>query len=120
MVDTTEFNPHSQSMRHKAMHALAVLKDERGIIPIVGRLRVIFDRDAAIKATRELGPIAEPIVLNLLSNDKDSGVQAECCRLLKDIGTKQSTQLLGILRGHRDNNVRAAAAEALQAIQARK
>lgn len=79
--------------RHEAMKALGRLKDERAAEPIAARLEVLMDMHSAEEALIQMGPIAEKSVLARL-NSADVHVRMTVCRILDEIGTKQSIPAL--------------------------
>lgn len=65
-----------------------------------------------------MGPVAEKAVIKQLDH-KDKGVKVEACRILKEIGTKESTEALQKLAQDRDKGLKKEAEDALKAISQR-
>jgi predicted Zn finger-like uncharacterized protein len=118
-VEDGAFNPHANFMRGTAMEALGAIKDERAVIPVARRLINFLDRQAASKALKLMGPIAEPAVMTFLGS-RDGGQRNEACRILAEIGTARSLPALQVLARGRDRRLALLAAQTIQAIQARK
>lgn len=107
----------SAKMRHIAMDSLAKLKDDRAIEPIAARF--VKDRREASAALQEFGPAAEKEVVKLLA-DKDRGVKIDACKVLKNIGGKNSLAALTVLSRDKDKAVATAAADAYKSAATRK
>lgn len=98
--------------------ALGQLKDERAIPPLTKLLSDPMLRREAVTALRAFGPKAEPAVLPYL-NDQDLYLRIDVCRLLKDIGTKESVPALEKASQDKSQLLARAAKEALDAINGR-
>jgi predicted Zn finger-like uncharacterized protein len=73
-------------------NALAKLKDEKGAEAIAAHLPDFGgNRDSAVRALREMGPIAEKAVAAYV-NHRDQGVREEAERLLKGYNTKEDVK----------------------------
>jgi hypothetical protein len=96
---------------------LKEFKDERSIDAVAEALVPFDRRGRAADVLRGIGPKAEKAALKYLTHS-DWGVRLEVCRLLRDIGTKQSVPALetAVKEG---GLVGPAATEALKAIAAR-
>jgi HEAT repeat protein len=109
----------SGAVRESALEALGNLKDSRAVAPVSLRLLVGSDRKHASKSLQAMGSMAEKEVLKRL-DESDADGRAECCRVLKRIGTQESVAPLQKLKDReRDQNVRVAAMEALTALKGR-
>jgi S1-C subfamily serine protease len=106
-------------VRHEAIRALGLLKDERAAGPVAQRLIPLQDRMVAGQTLKQIGPAAEKAVWPLLKHN-DLFVRHEACKVLGDIGTQQSLVLLGQAAGDQNGLVRMAAQNALRAVQQRK
>lgn len=100
-------------VRHEAIKALGKIKDPRGVEPIVQRLKE--DGFAASDALKELGPIAEPALIERLTNP-DPDIRRKVCDLLKDIGGKETLKAMQSLPADPDFSVRMAAKNAMSNI----
>lgn len=101
-----------------AFEALGGIKDPKGAEAVAALLPDFFARKPAIDSLRAMGAVAEKPVLGLLQN-QDAKVRTEACKLLADIGTKDSlTQLKALLT---DSSVLVAkeAEKAISAIELR-
>jgi HEAT repeat protein len=109
--------------RRAALLALADLKDERAAAPAAECLKDFFSRGEATKVLQALGPAAEKDVLRVLK-EGDLWQRQATCRLLKDIGTKDSIPALQEVIDAQDIRTRVhvapSAQEALNAIKARE
>jgi hypothetical protein len=106
----------------EACKALGKLRDERAVTPLVRCFQDLFQRDAAGKALRDMGPMAEKEVLALLNvkgDFKGDFLHADVIRLLKDIGTQLSVPKLQAVAASNNAFTSNPAREALQAIAAR-
>jgi HEAT repeat protein len=79
-----------------AMHALARLKDERGIGPIISRLEDFHARGEAKAALIVYGAMAENHVLKLL-NHNEPDVRSAACEILAKIGSPRSYEPIAAL-----------------------
>jgi HEAT repeat protein len=100
------------------VQALGQLKDERAIPPLAKLLPDAMLRREAVAALGAFGPKAEPAVLPYL-NDQDLYVRIDVCRLLKDIGTRESVPALETASQDKSQLLARAAKEALDAINGR-
>jgi hypothetical protein len=106
-------------VRESALEALGNLKDPRAVVPVSLRLLVGSDRKNASKALQAMGSMAEKEVLKHL-DETDADTRAECCRILKRIGSRESVAALQKLKDReKDHNVRVAVLEALTALSSR-
>jgi hypothetical protein len=104
-------------VRWKVMDALAATKTPEAAKAIAGR--VGQDKMFAAKALMTMGPVAEPVALQLLSN-KDDFVRREACQILQSVGTKKSLARVKALSRDKNPLVAMAAKAAADAIQNRK
>lgn len=81
------------NIKIKAMHALAKLKDPRGVDPVAQRLADGGFRRFASQALKDMGPMAEKAVAEYLHHP-DFGLRIEACNILKVIGVKESRATL--------------------------
>jgi HEAT repeat protein len=104
------------------LEALGKAKDERAAEPVAECLPNFMVRGQASAALKAIGPPAEKAVLKYLTH-QDIFLRQEVCRILKEIGTKQSIpglqDILGMEDIHTRVHVAPAAKEALNAIKAR-
>jgi hypothetical protein len=98
--------------------ALGQLKDERAIEPIARRLKDFKYLHPAGEALRAMGGKAEKAVIPYLK-DPEVFVRLEACRILEEIGTKDSEAALKEA-ADKDDFVEGPAKAALQAIAARR
>jgi hypothetical protein len=103
-------------MSGAALEALVKLKDERGAEAVAKHLAK--DKIRAGRALLEMGPVAENAVARLLTDDAWA-VRLEACKLLKEIGTRESTAPLQAAAQDKNRLVANAAKEALQVIASR-
>lgn len=105
--------------RHQAIEALGKLKDPRGadaVAAVVPDFRVRFQ---AVNALKAMGPVAEKAVLPLLKH-QDWVVRSEACKVLGEVGGKDSVPALKDLLSDSNQLVAAEAGRALKAVDARK
>lgn len=100
-------------VRHEAIKALGKIKDPRGVEPIVQRLKE--DGFQAKDALKEMGAIAEPALIERLTNP-DPDIRRNVCDLLKDIGGKDTLKAMQALPADPDFGVRVAAKNAMSNI----
>ncbi len=100
-------------VRHEAIKALGKIKDPRGVEPIVQRLKE--DGFQAKDALKEMGAIAEPALIERLTNP-DPDIRRNVCDLLKDIGGKDTLKAMQALPADPDFGVRMAAKNAMSNI----
>jgi hypothetical protein len=87
-------DPSWPTARSKAaMLALARLKDERGIPPILARLPHLHARGDAAAALTAYGPVAEPHAIGLLKHT-DPDVRSTACGVLGKVGGPRSFEPL--------------------------
>ena len=98
--------------RWEAMKLLGDLKADQAAEPVAKRLIVASDRDAATNALIALGPPAQKAVAPYLS-DPDWTTRLNVCKILNEIGTKDSVGALQLAM--RDSN-RLVARQASQAL----
>jgi HEAT repeat protein len=104
--------------RGNVIYALGRLRDERAIAPVAKLLADPSLRREAGEALRQFGPKAEPAVLPYLAH-ADLYVRLDACRLLKDIGTKESVPALEKHTADKTPILAHAAKEAIDAINGR-
>jgi hypothetical protein len=95
------------------MNALARVQDPKGIAALIGMLK--RDRDRARDALIKVGAAAEEPVRAALK-DPDMWVREDACKILKEIGTKESVKAIDNATRDKEIVVRNAAIEALRAI----
>jgi HEAT repeat protein len=79
------------------------------------------DAHAATQLLRPMGPAAEPALLKVVQGDGDGRARAEACKLLRELGTKQSLPVLQALVARKsDGELGRIAEEALKAIARRR
>jgi HEAT repeat protein len=100
-----------------ALDLLIPLKDERAAEALADKLPAIRDRAKVTEALIAIGGPAEKPALKLLAH-RDRGVRGEACKILKAVGTKESIPDLKKAGG--DKQLKAAADDAVKAIEARK
>lgn len=102
-----------------AGRVLGTLQEKRAAPLLAAKLADLSWRFEAGAALRAIGPAAEAPVAKLLK-DKDWGVRLEACRILQQIGSKDSLKALDALAAGDDNPlVKQTATLAAQAIRAR-
>lgn len=110
-------------LRQNTLKAIARLKDERAIAPLVdliargGQMNQPSQEINACLAG--FGPAAESAVLELL-RERNAETRRQACGLLQQIGTDKSLESLQKLVGDPDPALSQAAVEALRALQARQ
>jgi HEAT repeat protein len=87
---TTDWNGNG---RAAAMTALAARRDERGATAVAARLSDVCDHDHAVKSLIAMGQAAEKAVAAYLT-DPDGSMRLQACRILKEIGTRESLPAL--------------------------
>jgi hypothetical protein len=95
--------------------ALAKLKDPRGAIALAERLANDGDREAALEALREMGPVAEDPLMKAASSD-DTRVVRQVIAVLSEMGTRKSYPTLRRLMRQKDEEISNAAKNALATI----
>jgi HEAT repeat protein len=105
-------------LRRAALKTLMRLKVTEAAEPIAQILEDSSCQREVIETLKGFGPAAEKAVIGQLSH-KDAVVRYEACRILKEIGTRNSLQALATL-AQQDAGSRGTALEAIQAIQARR
>jgi hypothetical protein len=103
-------------VRHEAIKALAKSKDERAVEPILARIKE--DGFQVADALKEMGAVAEPALIERLTNP-DPDVRRQTCRILSEIGGTETLKAMQALPADPDHSVRFAASEAMKAIVAR-
>ncbi len=106
-------NDNRFTVRHEAIKALGKLKDPRGIEPII--LQIKDDGFQVEDALKEMGPIAEPALIERLTNP-DSDVRRRVCAILKVIGGKETLMAMQSLPRDPEFSVQVAAKDAISAI----
>jgi S1-C subfamily serine protease len=104
-------------VRWAVFDVLTPLKDERCAEAVADRLPEPSDRLKAEQVLRGVGPPAEKAVLKHLEN-ADWGLRVAVCRILKEIGTKESVSALE--KAAQDQSLAHFANQALEAIKARR
>lgn len=102
-----------------AARALGNLKEKRAVPILAARLADMSWRFEAATVLKAIGPAAEGPVAKLLK-DKDWGVRLEACRILQQVGTKDSLRALEpVAAGDENPLVKQTAAGAMDAIRGR-
>jgi hypothetical protein len=102
-----------------AGRVLGKLKEKRAAPVLAAKLTDMSWRFEAAAALTAIGTPAEGVVAKLLK-DKDWGVRLEACRILQQVGSKDSLKALDAVAASDDNPlVKQTAAAAAQAIRAR-
>jgi len=114
-LEETDF-PDANARRN-VMRALVRLQDSRGPKVIAQQL-FKHDAPAAVSALKDMGPLAEPAVIDLLDHD-DPKLRLAMCGVLEEIGTKRSIAELRKRASDRVPAVKEAARSALAAINER-
>jgi HEAT repeat protein len=78
----------SRAGRGDVIRALGKIRDPNGIKAVANRIGNFFDRNEVQKVLREIGPAAEPVVVEVMNATMDKNTRTECARLLGEIGTK--------------------------------
>jgi S1-C subfamily serine protease/HEAT repeat protein len=112
-------NDERYGSRGELFEAIARLEpDERIARAMIAWLAK--DAGQAARVLRGMGPAAEPVLLEFVSSDAQPQFRVEACRVLKDIGTSRSLQVLRGLSSKRENEeLGRVAAEVARIIQAR-
>jgi len=108
----------SDSIRQRAIEALAGLRDPQAAVAIAARVKDASDRPAALRALRALGHAAEDATIALLA-DPDPEVCDEACKLLGEIGGAKSIAALKEQAGKGKDPVRSSVRAALEKLQPR-
>ena len=103
--------------RRNVMRTLVRLQDSRGPKVIAQQL-FKHDAPAAVSALKDMGPLAEPAVIDLLDHD-DPKLRLAMCGVLEEIGTKRAIPELRKRASDRVPAVKEAARSALAAINER-
>jgi hypothetical protein len=101
----------------EAIKAAGMMKDKELVLPLIEMLTNFFQWDEASAALRQMGPVAELQVGNLL-NHRDPKMRAEACRILAQIGTAKS--LPKLRRAALDKNTKVEATAAIASVNARE
>lgn len=106
--------------RYTVIRGLGRLKDKRAAEPLAALIASGgSDGHQAVEALSKIGPDAEDAVLPLLK-ERHNETKRQACKILKDIGTKQSLEPLRELMLSPDRMLSEAASEAVRAIMARQ
>jgi HEAT repeats len=101
------------TVRHETIKALGKLKDPRGVEPVI--MQIKDDGFQVEDALKEMGPIAEPALIERLTNP-DSDVRRRVCAILKAIGGKETLKAMQALPPDPEFSVQVAAKDAISAI----
>jgi|GEM_PF-2850995 len=102
-----------------AVRALGSLKEKRAVPILAAKMGDMSWRFEAAVALKAIGPTAEGPVARLLK-DKDWGVRLEACRILQQVGTKDSLKALEPVAASDENPlVKQTAAAAMETIRGR-
>jgi HEAT repeat protein len=103
-------------VRHEAIKALGKIKDVKAVEPLIERFSEDgFQVEAALK---DMGPIAEPALITRL-RDRSADVRRKVCKVLEEIGGKDTLKAMDALPQDPDLGTRMAAANAYKQILAR-
>lgn len=105
-------------VRKWAFAGLGELKQAKGAEAVAPKMSDFGSRGDAVASLKAMGKVAEKAVLGLLDNS-DWGVRAEACKLLAEIGTRES--LPALKKAESDSNffVKKEAEKAVKALEAR-
>jgi hypothetical protein len=104
------------NVRHEAIKALGKIKDVKAVEPLIERFSEDgFQVEAALK---DMGPIAEPALITRL-RDRSADVRRKVCKVLEEIGGKDTLKAMDALPQDPDLGTRMAAANAYKQILAR-
>ncbi len=108
-------------MRQNAIKGLSRLKDERAIEPLVDTIErgAQPGQQEAATALIAIGPVAESAVLQMFQ-EKNLETRRQACRILQQIGTTRSLDVLKENLGDSDEMLSRAAAEAIRVIKLRE
>ena len=98
--------------------AVKLVPDERFVEPLCERLLVLQMRHFVGNAIKELGPVAEDGLLELLVSD-DTTIQREAIQLLKVVGTAKSIPALEAIDSSTDGIAKIYAKQAIDEISKR-
>ncbi len=101
------------TVRHETIKALGKLKDPRGVEPVL--LQIKDDGFQVEDALKEMGPIAEPALIERLTNP-DSDVRRRVCSILKVVGGKETLKAMQALPKDPEFSVQVAAKDAFSSI----
>jgi HEAT repeat protein len=103
-------------VRKEAIKALGKFKDARAVDAIIPHLKEDgFEAEAALK---EIGPMAEPALIQRL-RDPEPAVRRRACEILQQIGGMDTLQAMQAVPADQDLGVRMAAKRASEQIVAR-
>jgi HEAT repeats len=106
-------NDNRFTVRHEAIKALGKIKDPRGVEAVI--LRIKEDGSQVEDALKEMGPIAEPALIERLTNP-DSDIRRRVCAILKVVGGKETLKAMQPLPADPELSVRVAANDAASSI----
>ena len=113
-------NDSDYGVRQNAIKALARLRDERAIQPLVDLVARSGSSDQdAVSTLTGFGSVAEKAVLTLF-NERSTETRRQACAILQQIGTQASLEALQKQVGDSEQSVSQAASQAIQAITERQ
>ncbi len=98
--------------------AIGEMKSEEAAAVLAGQLPNIHHRAAAAQALKRMGPVAEKSVLPVL-NQQDAFLREECCKILAEIGGRDSISPLERLVQDENQFYGQAAQDALEVVKDR-
>jgi hypothetical protein len=104
--------------RKAAFEALGELKDAKGAEAVAPKMIDFFSRMDAVASLKTMGKVAEKAVLPLVK-DRDWAVRMEACKLLAEIGTKESLTALKEAQSDSNGLVAKEAEKAVKAVEGR-
>jgi len=105
-------------IRKELLPMLGSLPDARSADAVAGFLTDFHSRSEASNALKRMGSVAEKPVAKFLVN-QDQWVRQEACKILKDIGTKNSLNTLVTSTKDKDGTVARMATDAVREINSR-
>jgi hypothetical protein len=102
-------------IHNEVIAALGRLRDPRGAVKLAECLKNDSERDAAMQALEEMGPVAEVPLIKAAESD-DTLVVQQVIQMLGQMGTKKSYPILRRLSRQRDEEISSAAKNALTTI----
>jgi hypothetical protein len=107
-------------LRRDAISAVTKFPTPEAAGAVAGRLRELSDRENAVQALQQMGPVAEEPVLPILE-DSDVFTRAAACRVLAEVGTSKSLEpLKKLLVSESNGMVGDQAKKAVAAIEGRQ
>jgi hypothetical protein len=98
---------------------LAILKEPTGAAAACRKLGNFFNHDAAVACLRKMGPVAEDSLIKTAPSN-DPKVSLAAVKLLGELGTDKSIEILSNAAKSRNPDIRDAARDAVKSIRQRK